>query len=227
MTLNKIIQSLIKEIIQIEVSGKRLIKGTVIDLGTDIIVLFNGADYVYIPFYHIQNISVIQKDEFDIIDDPTELPGINNGENKGDLSLEDTLSLAKGKNVEIYIINDQLLHGCITQIKDDYFEFYSPIYKTMYISINHLKWLIPFSSNESLYEPVVNNSMKTNQEILPSTFEVQVAKFKDKIVVLNIGGNRSHIGKIKNVEVQIVELERARKAPIYLNIAHIKTFHEV
>ena len=75
MNLNKIIQSLIKEIIQVEVSGKKLIKGTVIDLGSDIIVLFNGEDYVYIPLNHLQSFSVIQKNEVDIID-PTELPSI-------------------------------------------------------------------------------------------------------------------------------------------------------
>lgn len=226
MTLNKIIQSLIKEIIQIEISGKKLIKGTVIDLGSDIIVLFNGADYVYIPFNHIQSLNVIQINEFDIID-PTELPGITTGESHGDLSLQNTLNLATGKNVEIYITNDQLLHGCITQIKDDYFEFYSPICKTMYISINHLKWLIPYSQNVSPYGLDDNYSRQLNQDTIASTFEAQVGKFKDKMVVLNIGGNRSHIGKIKNVEEQIVELQRARTAPIYLNIDHIKTLHQV
>lgn len=224
--MNKIIQSLIRELIQIEVSGKKLIKGTVIDLGSDIIVLFNGADYVYIPFNHIQSLSVIEKSEFDIID-PTEVPGITTGESEGELSLQDTLIQAKGKNVEIYITNDQLLHGCITQIKDDYFEFYSPIYKRMYISINHLKWLIPYSQNESPYELDENYSKKLDQETLASTFEAQVEKFKNKMVVLNIGGNRSHIGKIKNVEVQIIELQRARRTPIYLTIDHIKTLHQV
>ena len=225
--MNKIIQSLIKEVIQIEISGKKLIKGTVIDLGTDIMVLFNGADYVYISFNHIQNLSVIEKDEFDIIEAPIELPGISNGENDGELSFEGTLNLAKGKNVEIYITNDQLLHGCITQIKDDYFEFYSPIYKTMYISINHLKWLIPYSPNEKYYGLDEDISMKINEDTLSNTFETQVEKFKDKMVVLNIGGNRSHMGKIKNVQLKIVELQRARTAPIYVNIDHIKTLHEV
>jgi ribosome maturation factor RimP len=226
VTLNKIIQSLIRELIQIEVSGKKLIKGTIIDLGSDIIVLFNGADYVYIPFNHIQSLSVIQKSEFDILD-PTELPGITTAENEGELSLQDTLIQAIGKNVEIYITNDQLLHGRITRIKDDYFEFYSPIYQTMYISINHLKWLIPYSQSVSPYGLDDNNSIKLTQDTLASTFEAQVEKFKDKMVVLNIGGNKSHIGKIKNVEVQIVEMQRARTAPIYLTIAHIKTLHQV
>ena len=46
------------------------------------------------------------------------------------------------------------------------------------------------------------------------------------MVVLNIGGSKSHIGKIKNVEDQLVELQRARTTPIYLNIDHIKTLHK-
>lgn len=226
MSLNKIIKSLIKEIIQVEISGKKLIKGTVIDLGSDIIVLFNGVDYVYIPFNHLQSLSVIQKNEIDIVY-PTELSSIKNGENEGDLTLKDTLNLAKGKNVEIYITDDQLLHGSITQIKDDYFEFYSPVYQTMYISIYHLKWLIPYSHNENPYGLEENYSIKLNQDTLASTFKAQVGKLKDKMVVLNIGGNKSQIGKISNVEVQIVELQRARTTPIYLNIDHIKTLHQV
>ena len=62
---------------------------------------------------------------------------------------------------------------------------------------------------------------------LLATFEDQVEKFKNKIVVLNIGGNKSHIGKINNVEEQIVEIQSARTSPVYLNLHHIKTLHEV
>lgn len=225
--MNKIIQSLIKEVVQIEVSGKKLINGTVIDLGSDIMVLFNGADFVYIPLNHIQTFGVVRKDEYDF-QDPTEFPSITVGEREEELSLKETLIQAKGKNVEIYIIDGQPLHGQIQRIMNDYFEFYSPIYKTMYISINHLKWLIPYSQNESPYGFVDKNlPLQSNNESLASTFEAQVKKLNNTMVVVNIGGNKSHIGKIKNVEEQIVEIQRARTTSIYLNIDHIKTMHQV
>ena len=66
-----------------------------------------------------------------------------------------------------------------------------------------------------------------NNETFATTFENQVEKFKNKIVVLNIGERKSYIGKINNVEEQIVEFQAARTSPIYLNLHHIKTLHEV
>ena len=225
-TLNKIIQSLIKEFVQIEVSGKKIIKGTLIDLGTDLMVIFNGTDYMYIPFNHIHSFCSIPKNEFDTIS-PTESYSMQTGENSENLTLLLTLHQAKGKNSEIYLTDDQPLHGCITQIMDDYFEFYSPIYKTMYISTKHLKWLIPYISNEGPYGFNNNYSKPLLNEPLVNTFKSQIEKFKDKIIVFNIGGSKSHIGKIKNVEEQVIELEKARATKDYLNIDHIKTIHEV
>ena len=58
VALNKIIQSLVKEIVQLEVSGKKWMNGTLIDVGSDVIVLFNGTDFVYIPLAHIHNFEV-------------------------------------------------------------------------------------------------------------------------------------------------------------------------
>ncbi|QUG40884.1 DUF2642 domain-containing protein [Psychrobacillus sp. INOP01] len=224
--MNKIIQSLIKEFVQIEVSGKKKLKGTLIDLGTDLLVIFNGIDYMYIPINHIHSFCAIKNDEFDT-SAPKESSILNNGGNNEGLSLLATLQHAKGKNSEIYLADDQPLHGSITQIMDDYFEFYSPVYKTMYISTKHLKWLIPYTSNEGPYGLNNNYSKPLANEILVNTFKTQIEKFRDKMVVFNIGGSKSHIGKIKNVEEQIVELEKARAAKDYLNIEHIKTIHQV
>ena len=53
-------------------------------------------------------------------------------------------------------------------------------------------------------------SPSMNNETFATTFEDQVEKFKNKIVVLNIGGSNSYIGKVNNVEEQIVEFQSAR-----------------
>ena len=95
----------------------------------------------------------------------------------------------------------------------------------MYISMSHLKWLIPYAQNELAYG--LELSVQHNNETLASTFEVQAEQFKDEIVVLNIGGPKSHIGKITNVEQQIVEVQTARADSIYVNLSHIKTLHVV
>ncbi|SEM28275.1 hypothetical protein SAMN04487786_1596 [Paenisporosarcina quisquiliarum] len=226
VTLNKIIQSLIKEFVQIEVSGKKILKGTLIDVGTDLLVIFNGTDYMYIPIIHIQRFCSIQKNDFDTFL-PTESYSIKTGENNQDLSLEATLKQAEGKNSEIYLTDDQPLHGCIIRIMKDYFEFYSPVYKTMYISINHLKWLIPYTTNEGPYGLNNNYSKLSANGTHVNTFKTRIEQFIDKMIVFNIGGSKSHIGKIKNVEEQVIELEKARATKDYLNIDHIKTIHEV
>ncbi len=225
--MNKIIQSLVKDVIKIEVSGKKSLSGTVIDLGTDMIVLFNGMDFVYIPLDHIQSFDVDRNNEYDI-KAPIEFPSIVTGENNENLSFKQVLTQAKGNYIEIYVTGNQPLYGYITDIMNNYFVFQSPVYKTMYISLNHLKWLIPLTQNEKPYGlNSRTNSLQSNHESLASTFEAQVEKFKNEMVVFNIEGKKSHIGKINNVEEQIVEIQTARNYPMYLSLNHIKTLHKV
>ncbi|WP_342506579.1 DUF2642 domain-containing protein [Sporosarcina sp. FSL K6-2383] len=222
--MNQIIQSLVKEVVRLEVSGKKLLNGTVIDSGMDAMVLFNGKVFVYIPLDHIQNFEVDYNND-DCIQAPTELPSISADEMDVDLSFRKVLTLARGKYVEIYVTGGEPLHGYITSIMDNYFVFQSPIYKTMYISLKHLKWLIPYAQNELPYG--LNLLVQPNNETLASTFEVQVEQFKDEIVVLNIGGPKSHIGKITNVEQQFAKIQTARADSMYVNLSHIKTLHVV
>lgn len=227
MDLNKIILGLVNEVVQIEVSGKKLINGTVIDLGSDMIVLYNGTDFVYIPLDHIHSFKVDCDNENDL-KAPTEPPSIITEENKVDLSFGEVLTQAKSKSVEIYVAGSQPLHGHITSIRNNYFVFQSPVYKTMYISLNHLKWLIPYAQNERPYG-LENQTvtLQPNNDSLASNFEAQVETFKNKIVVFNTNGNKSFIGKINNVEDQMVEIQTARKKVIYMNIHHVKTIHQV
>ena len=225
--LNKIIQSLVKQVVQIEVSGKKLINGTVIDLGSDMIVLFNGTEFVYIPINHIQKFEVDYDNENEI-EEPKGFPSITPGENKENLSFGEVLTQAKGKYIEIFVTGGQPLHGYITGIMNNYFVFQSPVYKTMYISLNHLKWLIPSAQNIGPYGlDNYNASLQPNNDSLASIFEIQVEKFKNEIVVFNTGGSKSFIGKVNKIEDQIVEILTAKANIIYLNLDHIKTVHQV
>ena len=225
--MNKIIQSLLNEVIRVEISGKKLMNGTVIDLGSDMVVLYNGKDFVYIPLVHIQNIEGDLNNEGDI-NDPTVLPNIITEKNNVDLSFEKILTEAKGKYIEIYVTGGQSLHGSIISIMNNYFVFHSPVYKTMYIALNHLKWIIPYSTNERLYDLDDHDiRLQSNNVRVEKNFGDQVKKIKNEIVVLNIGGSKSYIGKVNNVEDQIVEFQTARTHPVFLNLQHIKTLHLV
>jgi len=222
-------QVLMQDIVEVEVSGKKVIRGTVIDLGTDVIVLYNGENFVYIPITHIQRFKKdYNNNNEEYIHAPTELPIIYVNESKEVINLAEVLIQAKGKSVEMHVTDHHSLHGHITDIQQNYFSFYSPIYKTMYISTDHVKWLIPYAQNMNPYG--IANTLDTellNKILLKNTFAEQIGNLKDTLVILNAGGQREHLGKIIDVDDQIIEFQNARMSTTYFNLDHIKTIHQV
>ncbi|MGG0657715.1 DUF2642 domain-containing protein [Rummeliibacillus pycnus] len=222
--MDKLLQNFDEEIVEIEVSGGKFLKGSIIDISDEIVVLFNGTDYLYILIDHIQNLKVNNDDE-DQIDEPSEPPSIID---KEDLTLTQVLTQAQGMYIEIYVTGRLPLHGYISNIMDDYIVFQSPIYKSLYIALKHLKWLIPYSSNKRPYELAEKTfDILPNNEPLPNTLESQVEKMQYKLVVINNGEEIHYIGKLNNVVGKIVEIKTARSTSAYLNMDHFKTIQEV
>ncbi|MBM7653305.1 DUF2642 domain-containing protein [Neobacillus cucumis] len=210
--------------IKLEISGKKFIFGLLVDIGSDLWVIFNGNDYLYIPTIHIQNWQFLKPYEIDEInfnDEPE--PIYNHNE---EISLRKTLTAAKGIFTEIYVTSNQAIHGYIISIMNNYFVFYSPIYKTMFISLNHLKWLIPYTNNQRPYG-LSNASLPVSPSNLSfaRSFEVQIEKLIGELIVFNIGENENVIGKIQTINNNFVELISAKEDPIYINLHHIQTVH--
>jgi hypothetical protein len=210
--------------INLEISGKKYLSGLLCDIGSDLWVLFNGTDYLYIPIIHIQNWHFMKQDEIDEItfsDEPA--PIYNHNE---EISLRKTLTAAKGIFTEIFVTSNQSLHGYIISIMNNYFVFYSPIYKTMFISLHHLKWLIPYSNNQRPYG-LSNANLPVNPSNITfaRSFEVQIEKLTGELIVFNIGENENVIGKIQGIKSNFIELISAKEDPVYLNLQHIKTVH--
>ena len=210
--------------IKLEISGKKIISGLLVDIGSDLWVVFNGNDYLYIPIIHIQNWQFLKQDEIAEIsfnDEPT--PIYNHNE---EISLRKTLTAAKGIFTEIYVTSNQALHGYIISIMNNYFVFYSPIYKTMFISLHHLKWLIPYTSNQRPYG-LSNSSLPVNPSghTFARSFEVQIEKCVGELIVFNIGENENVIGKVQGIKNNFVELISAKEDPVFVNMQHIKTVH--
>ncbi|MBW3110360.1 DUF2642 domain-containing protein [Bacillus sp. MCCB 382] len=211
------------EAVIIEMTGKKTINGYLIEVGNEVLIVYNGYDYIYISTSHIKNLSVVSKEAIGI-DEPKDSPQL---EQEDQLSLRKILTTAKGVFLEIYTMGNQPIHGYITGIMNNYFSFYSPVYKTMYISLQHLKWLIPYSTNLSPFRLA-----KENLPVNPSTavtlarsFEVQIEKLTGHLVVLNLGVNEELIGKIEKVDGNIMEIITARGESLYLNMQHIQTVH--
>ncbi|MFF2455186.1 DUF2642 domain-containing protein [Peribacillus simplex] len=220
--MNKILQKIRGETIKIEISGRKFFFGTLVDTGIDVVVIFNGQDFVYLPIIHIQNCKV-NTTENEEISLPVDSPGI---EAEEELSLRKILLSAKGMFTEIYVTGNQPLHGYITRVMNNYFEFYSPVYKTMYIPLFHLKWIIPYTDNQTPYG-LSNKDLPVHPSniSLARTFDVQVEKLIGSLIIFNIGENSNLIGQINKFEDNFVELITAREELVYLNLHHIKTVH--
>ncbi|WP_342431456.1 DUF2642 domain-containing protein [Neobacillus sp. FSL H8-0543] len=211
--------------IKLEISGNKILSGILIDIGSDLWVIYNGNDFLYIPIIHIQNWKFLRLDEIDdiITLSDEQSPIFNHNE---EISLRKTLTAAKGIFTEIYVTSKQSLHGYIISIMNNYFVFYSPIYKTMFISLNHLKWLIPYTNSQRPYG-LSNANLPVNPSNITfaRSFEVQIDKLIGDLIVFNIGENENVIGKVQGVKNNFVELITAKEDPVYLNLHHIKTVH--
>ncbi|PFE03464.1 DUF2642 domain-containing protein [Bacillus sp. AFS023182] len=213
----------IGEYIYVKLIGEKRFKGLLIDVGNDIVVIYDGKDYIYISSYHIQYykflespMAEIQKPETDSVI-KRESPSI---------SLRKVLSTSKGIFTEIYVAGDYAIHGYVTSIMNDYLVFYSPVYKTVYVSLKHLKWLIPYQENQIPYA-LNKNELPVNplNITLARTFEEQLIKVAGKIIVFDLGELSNKIGKMTKIEDGHIELIKARDEKVYLNIQHVKSVH--
>ncbi|MER2029685.1 MAG: hypothetical protein ABS903_11020 [Solibacillus sp.] len=213
-----------KEYVTVSLIGDQLFKGIIFDSGSDIIVLFNGENFIYIPVSHIEYIVAETPDtEFAV---PSDSPIIPLDINKKNLTFESILKEAKGINQEICIINKKYLFGTVLEVMDDYLVFFSPVYKRTYIPINHIKWLIPYTPNERPYGlSEAEFSWKQADEGFEANFEKQLAVLLNKLIVLNMGEKTHHIGKVKSINGKMLELKTAKEKRTYVNIEHIQTIH--
>lgn len=217
-----ILEGYLGEKIEVELSGGILRFGFLIDLGEDILVLQTKDSYLYIPLIHIQNIRRASKEnvEYEI----RYQPPINNQNEK--ISYRKVLNNAKGLFLEIIITSNQSIHGYLTSIMNDYFVFCSPLYQTMYVSIDHVKILMPYPFESTPYSLPQNNfPISPQSPTLSRTFEQQIKKLEGKLIVLDLGYNAYKIGHLTKMDSGLLELITANADKLHWNIEHIKTVH--
>ncbi|OXB92124.1 DUF2642 domain-containing protein [Parageobacillus galactosidasius] len=216
------LHSLIGKQVELELSGKAMLQGILVDIGLDIIVIYNGKEYLYIPHLHIHNIRLSANPDTELSDSTPELPF----DEDDMISYRKTLNNAKGRFVEIYVTGNKSIHGYVTAVLNDYFVFYSPLYKTMFISLNHLKWLTPYQTNITPY--TLGNEVlpvKPTNIPLQRSLEEQLKKFEGKLIVFDLGDHPMKIGLLKQVQNDIIELVTADGKSIFWKIMHVKTIH--
>lgn len=219
------LEKLLGEEIKVEISGNKRFTGILIDLGLDILVLYNGIKYLYFPMIHIQNIT---KRDLKYNDESIPSPQDHSPfqYDVDPISYRKVLTNAKGQFLEIFVTGNKSIHGYIINVFNDYIVFYSPVFKTMLISMQHLKWLIPYTSNLTPY--TLSN---TQLPVLPTSvnfarsFEEQLKKYENQLVVFDLGDNPQKIGLLKNISNNIVEIVNADGSHLYWKLSHLKSVH--
>lgn len=208
--------------VMVELAGKQKFTGLLVDYGLDVLVLYNGVVYRYIPLVQLHNIRPNPQIEQQIV-----LSGLNPMENQTEnISLRNILSNAKGMFVEIYVSGNQTIHGYVTSMLTNYFVFYSPVYKTMFVALNHLKWLTPYNQSTTPYSLGKEHlPVHPAKLILPRTFEEQLKKLEGKLVIFDIGDHPHKIGLLQKVESNMVEIVTGEGEIISWNVQHLKAVY--
>lgn len=216
-----IFQTMLNKTVTIEISGEKKHTGILLDYGQDILVIYNGINFIYIPTLHVQNIRTN-----DILDEEIEVPTFTPYENENKLSYRKILQHARGQFVEMYVSGTLSLHGYITAIMNNYFVFYSPVYKTVYIPMYHMKWLIPYPNDRTPYS-MERERLPVSPSVIPltRTFEEQLQKFIGDIVVFDLGVNPYKVGLLNQIKDHFAEIVIGKGESLLLNLQHIKTVH--
>jgi len=216
------VSTLLGKQVSVKLSGELVFEGILTDLGQDILVIFNGLKYYYIPWMHIHMVYISDKSR-EKINEPDE-PSI--GQELETISYRKILLNAKGIFSEIYVTGNITFHGYIINVLSDYLVFYSPVFKTMYISLSHLKWITPYNQQLNPYT-LKNESLPLHPSNVPlnRSFESQLKKDEGKLVVFDGGTDPMKIGLLNRVENNQIELAIANGENVYLKLNHIKSVH--
>lgn len=209
--------------IEFELSGCKMpIQGEVIDAGEDIMVVYGNQHYIYVPLHHLQTMCFMNSEKNSISPDvATPDPEMDHS----DISYRKVLMNARAKFSEISI-GGRTLHGYITSIMNDYFIFYSPIHQSVYVSINHLKYIIPSPSESRPFAmdhqhfPIQPSSLS-----LSRTLDQQLQKMVGGLVILNLSYKPEQTGLLKSINGKLLEVIDAEGSARIMHTSHIQTLH--
>jgi hypothetical protein len=109
---------------------------------------------------------------------------------------------------------------------NNHFVFYSPVFKTVFISMDHVKWLIPYPDHSSPYS-INNQTLPAAPASIPlaRSFEDQCKKLENQLVVIDGGDSSEKIGLLQKVLNNQLTLITAESDIVYRNLEHVKMIH--
>jgi len=216
------LRSMIGKRVELEVSGcKSLIHGEFIDMGSDVLVLYSNSRYIYTPIHHLQHLRLNEEWENSSAEScPDSKMDLTN------ISYRKMLMNARGVFTEIYLGGAHSLHGYVTSIMNDYFVYHSPMHQTVYIPVNHVKYLIPYPPNLTPYSLGQEHfPVQPSVIALSRTIDQQLKKFQGQLVVFDLGEDPLKKGLLQSVNDKMIHLVLAGGDDIYLHMDHIKSIH--
>lgn len=194
-------------------------EGVLVDYGEDITVLYNGQKYLYIPVKHIRSFRLNplhNKEQVNSAGVPFPLT-------IGNISYREILNEAKNLFIEIAVVGNVLTYGTIADILDDYFIFVSPVYQTLLVPIEHLKWLALVNRNQSYYSLSREAISMVSQCRKPAAkFKEQLKRLEGKFILLDMGNNPYKIGLLKSVNDETLQLITAEDEAVFYSIRHLQ-----
>ncbi|AYK08037.1 DUF2642 domain-containing protein [Brevibacillus laterosporus] len=216
------ISPFLNQFVEVTLPENNNVVGQVMDQGIDILVLYEGTRYIYVPWIHVKSIKQISSDlvnTFELQESPILL-------NKEALSYRNILNKAKGLFLEINVTGSHSLHGYVTTILNNYLVFYSPVFKTMFISLHHVKWLIPYCRSFTPFSLSNHHlQIKASQIPLSRSFEEQMKRLEGELIILDTGDDPHKIGIVSRLENNLLELINMTGDRTNWNVQHIKTIH--
>ena len=217
----RLLRPILGKYVELTIPGKRVSpRGKLIDVGNDIVVLYNGTQYLYIPATHIQSMSLT---------DEVEEARMNETEiqfDHTDIAYRKILMNAKGIFTEIYIHGPQSLHGYVTSIMNDFFVFFSPVYRTVYVAMEHVKSISPYEGNATpFYMSKERFALQPSPMALSRTFDQQLKRLEGELVILDLGEDPNKIGRLSAIDNNMLELITANGQRVFMHIRHVKTIH--
>ncbi|USB32147.1 DUF2642 domain-containing protein [Paenibacillus sp. YPG26] len=211
----------LNQTVELELSGcnERII-GRLIDIGSDILVLFSGSKFIYIPIHHLQN-AYLSLDDLQL-NDSNLSPSLEQEQ----ISYRKMLMNSRGMFTAVSIGNKRSIHGYLTGIMNDYFVFYSPIYGSVYVSINHVKYLVPYPPNQTPFN-LSQDHFPVQPAALPisRTLDQQIKKLEGELIVVNLGEKPCHAGLLRALDNNMLEMIDASGVTSLIHGDHIMTIH--
>ncbi|MFC3748687.1 hypothetical protein [Paenibacillus sp. GCM10012306] len=209
-----------KQVVAVVAGVAQPLEGTLVDTGTDVIVISSGVKFLYIPIAHVKSLinnleAIVEQNDI-----PVSLPTSQ----ETTISLQTLVENSQGSFTEIHVAGAHALHGYIQRVLADYLLFYSPIFDTILVHMKHLKYLVPYPPQ---FVPYSLKQDKLNSDLsavsTEPNFIQQLEKMEGSSIVIDLAAPFQKAGLLKKVQAPTFELVTPTGESIFAPLDHIQT----